>query len=310
MLNNKLYLIAVALATIGGCADQPESDWLVENAGPGVNTEYRERFSMISPDGLTLYISSDRPNGLGTTNARGAMPWDIYVAWRQSKDEPFTEAVNLGSLVNTPYEEHSPSFTEDGHWMFFASDRPGGCGGTDLYASYREDTADPLGWEMARNLGCELNSPLDEACPLLTTDPSTRQAAMYLVRNSTPGEVNHDIFVSIASSEISSFSDFSAFEAPVPVAELNTPTHDAHLDPRHGLLWATRTGGYGGGDLWTTQRSSDGKWSTPENMGAPINTADNEELPSATVDGEIYFPSNRSGGYGQDDIWVAKPIRR
>lgn len=279
-------------------------DWRVENVGPSVNTEYRERFSMISPDGLTLYFSSDRPEGLGDANDGGAKPWDMYVAQRRSFDEPFGEVASLGPRINSPFRDHSPSFSDDGHWLFFASDRPGGCGGYDLYAAYREDISDPLGWQEPRNLGCELNSEFDEACPILTTDPATRKAALYLVRNSEPGTANADIFVSLGSSDV------SAFQSPIPIDELNTSTHDAHFDPRHGLIWAFRDGGSGGGDLWETARSADGTWSQPTNMGASINTADHEELPSATLDGTIYFPSNRTSGYGQYDIWLAEPINR
>ena len=302
MLDSKLLLIAVVLVAMGGCADQPESDWLVENAGPSVNTEYRERFSMISADGLSLYFSSDRPEGLGEANERGTKPWDIYVAWRRSTDEPFGEAVSLGPTINSPYRDHSASFSDDGHWMFFGSDRPGGCGGYDLYVSYREDISDPLGWEAPRNLGCELNSEFDEACPILTTDPATRKAALYLVRNSEVGTANHDVFVSLSSGGL------SGLQSPTPVDELNTSTHDAHFDPRHGLVWAFREGGFGGGDLWETERSPDGTWASPRNMGESINTSDDEELPSATLDGVIFFPSNRSGGYGQYDIWMAVPV--
>lgn len=300
-------LASLALATISSQTlsqvDSPR-EWTVGNVGEGVNTEYRERFSMISADGLSLYFSSDRPEGLDEANEQGTKPWDIYVAWRGSTDEPFGEAVSLGPLINSPYRDHSASFSDDGHWMFFGSDRPGGCGGYDLYVSYREDITDPLSWEAPRNLGCELNSEFDEACPILTTDPATRQAALYLVRNAEVGTANHDVFVSLSSSGLSDL------QSPIPVDELNTSTHDAHFDPRHGLIWAFREGGFGGGDLWETDRSTDGSWTSPRNLGESINTSADEELPSATLDGVIFFPSNRSGGYGQYDIWMAVPVNR
>lgn len=47
---------------------QANSDWLVENLGLTINTEYAERFSMISADGLVLYFASDRPDGQGELN--------------------------------------------------------------------------------------------------------------------------------------------------------------------------------------------------------------------------------------------------
>jgi len=296
-------LVSISTQAQAQTADSTH-EWGVENVGAGVNTEYSERFSMISPDGLTLYFSSDRPEGLGDANDQGTKPWDMYFAQRRNLDEPFEEAFSLGPRINSPFRDHSPSFSDDGHWLFFASDRPGGCGGYDIYAAFRQDVSDPLGWQEPRNLGCELNSEFDEACPILTTDPATRKAALYLVRNSEVGTRNHDIFVSLGSSEV------SAFQSPIPIDELNTSTQDAHFDPRHGLIWAFRDGGSGGGDLWETARSEDGTWSQPTNMGTSINTADDEELPSATLSGAIYFPSNRPGGYGRYDIWTAERLKR
>ena len=118
---------------------QENSDWLVENLGLTINTEYSERFSMISADGLVLYFASDRPDGQGELNDQGRKAWDIYVAWRVSVDEPFAEPVNLGPTVNSPYGDHSAAFSEDGHWMYFASERPGGYGDFDIYVGTPSD---------------------------------------------------------------------------------------------------------------------------------------------------------------------------
>jgi Tol biopolymer transport system component len=72
-----------------------------------------------------LYFSSNR----GASNPNNA---DIYLAQRPSTSDPWGPPQNIGSTINTPATENNPSFSRDGHWMFFNSNRsPGGFGDTD-----------------------------------------------------------------------------------------------------------------------------------------------------------------------------------
>jgi photosystem II stability/assembly factor-like uncharacterized protein len=61
------------------------------------------------------------------------------------------------------------------------------------------------------------------------------------------------------------------------------------------------------GDIWVTTKNDTG-WDTPVRLPAPVNTPDNEEgRPAISADGRrLYFESNRTGGYGNMDIWVAR----
>jgi hypothetical protein len=69
-----------------------------------------------------------------------------------------------------------------------------------------------------------------------------------------------------------------------------------------------RSGGQGGGDIWVTTRPHKGaNWGTPVNLGPPINTSSHDCYPFISSDGrELYFSTNRPGGHGGWDIWVAK----
>jgi hypothetical protein len=276
--------------------------WSVQRLGPSINTEYHERFSMISADGLVLYFASDRPDGLGETNELGRKAWDMYVAQRDSVNEPFQEAVNLGAVLNSPYGDHSAAFSEDGHWMYFASTRPGGCGGYDLYVSYREDKNDHLGWDSPIHLGCTVNTPSNEACPFYIEDERTGSSSVYFVSDTPQGTYNFDVFV----SEVDHVAD--KLKRPLIVSEVNSTEGDNHFEPKHGYLWSSREGGFGGSDLWRSSRDSEsGSWLKPKNMGPLLNTEHEETLPSGTTDGQLYFPSNRPGGAGGFDIYVAFP---
>jgi len=75
---------------------------------------------------------------------------------------------------------------------------------------------------------------------------------------------------------------------------------------------STRPGGYGLQDIWVTTRDSKvGDWGDPVNLGPPINTSSGDLTPWITQDGlELYFSSDRPGGYGAVDIWVATRTSR
>jgi Tol biopolymer transport system component len=68
-----------------------------------------------------------------------------------------------------------------------------------------------------------------------------------------------------------------------------------------------RPGGYGNYDLWVTSRATlDDDWGRPVNLGPTINSSAMDGCPAISDDGlELYFWSNRSGGSGSTDLWIA-----
>ena len=130
---------------------QRYSDWSAPiNLGPTVNSTSMDRGPAISKDGLSLYFASTRPGGFGGE--------DIYVSQRETRDAEWGPPVNLGPIINTTSNELVPAFSRDGHLMFFATGRPGGFGGADIWVSRREHTHDDFAWQPAENLGAGVNS--------------------------------------------------------------------------------------------------------------------------------------------------------
>ena len=82
-------------------------------------------------DGRELFLSSARAG-----SAAGSQ--DIWVSTRAAFGAPWTVPVNVGPPANTEYNEVQPSLSADGRILLFASDRPGGSGGADLYMTTRE----------------------------------------------------------------------------------------------------------------------------------------------------------------------------
>jgi len=93
---------------------------------------------------------------------------------------------------------------------------------------------------------------------------------------------------------------------------VNSSSYDAFAclstDSLELYFSSTRPGGYGRQDIWVTTRDSKGAdWGIPMNLGPTINTSGYDYSPWITPDGlELYFISDRPGGFGTDDIWVSQ----
>jgi beta-lactamase regulating signal transducer with metallopeptidase domain len=142
-----------------------EDDWgNPVNLGSPVNSSSFELCPCLSSDGLTLYFSSLRPGGYGGD--------DLYAVTRATKEDDWSNLVNLGPVVNSSDYDFGTSLTADGLELYFASyNRPGGHGELDLWVTTRETTNDD--WGQPVNLGPTVNSSVSEATPSISTDGLT-----------------------------------------------------------------------------------------------------------------------------------------
>jgi len=188
-----------------------------------VNTQANVSVECLSNDGTELYLYNDDKNGT------------IMVSKKQGNSWGEPEALN--GNINTDYRESGASISKDGNKLYFASNRPGGLGGLDLYVSER------IGgdWGPAVNLGSVVNTAMDEEGPFIDG----------------------------------------------------------------GTLYFSSTGhnGLGGYDIFKTTLNG-ATWSTPENLGKPINSTSDDVFWSTAKDGKSYFASDRANGSGASDLYV------
>lgn len=274
------------------------SDWSASiNLGPLINDAGSDQSGpALSKDGLSLYFASNRLGGLGRN--------DLWIAHRGSRDEAWDTPQDLGPNVNSGGDDFAPNFSNDGHWMYFSSDRPGGCGGQDLYVSYRQHTQDEFDWQPAVNLGCVANTPFTDWLPDPFEEPETGITTLYFSSNRPGGLGLLDTYASTQAED-------GGFGSAVLVPELSGPAREARPVVLHnGLelyLASDRAGGLGDWDLWVATRATTGdRWSAPVNVGASVNTSFFEAAPGLSFDGtELFLRSARPGGFGVGDLYVS-----
>ncbi|MBV6472238.1 MAG: hypothetical protein JPMHGGIA_00493 [Saprospiraceae bacterium] len=146
----------------------------------GINTPLNEGAPAISPDGKTLvFTSCDRQNGVGGC--------DLYRSTIRAGE--WSVPVNMGSPVNSPAYESHPCFAENGKVLFFASNRKGGYGGTDLWMARLQPNG---AWGKPENLGNRINTSGNEVCPFAHSNGS----ALFFASDGHPGMGGKDLFIS------------------------------------------------------------------------------------------------------------------
>ncbi len=278
-----------------------------QNLGPTVNTGNNEYLPALTVDGHTLIFTRRFPRNQATT-ANTMQEEDLFVSERQGEgsNAPWSTARRMDSPVNSHDNEGAQCISQDGRILFFtACDRPDGVGRCDLYMCVRRGDS----WSKPRNLGPQVNSEAWESQPSFSIDGQT----LYFVSDRKGGYGGMDIWKTTFDGR-----GWTAPENLGPV--INTPADDMtpfiHYDDRtlyftSGAQPVGRNGDYsqchvgmGGFDIFVSQRQEDGTWSTPHNLGYPINTPDDESSLIVSADGRTaFFSSSRDGGYGEQDIY-------
>lgn len=154
--------------------DKPNGELLITQRAQGIwaepqlmtekiNSKHHEPSATISPDGSEIYFTSDRPGGYGGR--------DLYRI-RRLPNGQWSEPLNLGPEINTPYDEDAPFMHSDGTTLFFSSNGHNTMGGFDIFKAALLDP-DMNVWEKPVNLGYPLNTVNDDIYFCLSEDGHT-----------------------------------------------------------------------------------------------------------------------------------------
>lgn len=275
------------------------------NVGSPVSSPFQENNPSVSGDGSSLYFASNRPCGDGDT----VLDNNIWVARRSGPGLPWqVECLRIN--VNG-FLDGAPDLTPDGRWLYFTSDRPGSAGTQrDIWVSRRENLRDDQAWSAPSNLGPPVNTNAPEQGPSYFVTREARylrllpKQKLMFVR---PTSGNFDIW------EVNMLDDLPFGDAK-RVDEFDTDEFwesGPSVSPDGLEAFFQRSVPNGPFDLFfSTRREADLPWSTPVNLGAPVNTPDSSDATATrTSDGTLlYFESTRAGGLGGSDIWLSTRV--
>lgn len=211
-----------------------DEDWVLPGKVKKINTNKNEGMSTFVRDGRTMFFTV-----CGRKEVIGGC--DIWQA-----DVRGSEVLDVEPIVGFPNSEKWESEANvncDGTLLIFASNRPGGVGGTDLWMSRKIPGTDR--WDEPRNLGIKINTPFNEEAPFITNDGKT----LYFSSTGHLGLGEQDIFVSWWDEKTDSWNTPINLGPPV-----NSPHRELGFflsaDGMTGYFASDRPEGYGGMDIY------------------------------------------------------------
>jgi len=208
---------------------------------------------------------------------------------------------NLGTLINTGSLEYAPTITADGKTLYYVSDREGGVGGHDFWITTKTSRTSTE-FTQPVNLGAPINTTLNEGVASIAADGQT----IYFTGCNRPdglgdcdlyeAELEGDKWINVRN-----------------IRSVNSPYWDSQpsisSDGKTLYFVSNRPGALGGDgdrDIYYSTKQGDGTWSTPKNVGAPINTPEREDSPFIIAgSGALYFSSAGHGGFGGLDFFIS-----
>jgi len=282
-----------------------------------VSTEKEEFLPMISPDNeLLMFTRRYDHKAKGDLITRTLE--ELTMSNRSSWDSPWEAGTIMPDPFNTlNYSKYGGvSISIDNNELYVcACQQQGRILNCDLFVTHYEEYYDTIHkthsyqWSELKNLGPNVNGQQSwEAQPSISADGNTLYFASArgdCYKNSR-GQFTMDLYYSERQED----GTWGLARNMGPV--INSSGHEKapfmHSDSRT-LYYVATTGkhrlGAGGYDIYyTRQNDSTGEWSTPKNIGYPINSDGDEEGLIVSIDGkEAYFSSSRSGGAGKKDIY-------
>ena len=268
---------------------------IVKNIGTAVNTDKPEYSPVVSLDGTSLYFTSRREwADKSSNNFRDPLlndfPEDIFVSYQDFNGE-WTAPTKL-DFCDNELNEATIAVSSDERQIYVYQDLTGG---GDIYYS---DFDDNKFEELQKLRHKDVNTSFWETHCTLTPDGQN----MYFVSDRPGGFGGRDIYriVKLPNGEWS--------EAQNMGPEINTEFDEEspYIAINNKTLYFSSKGpkSMGGFDIFVAYRDELNNWSSPINLGYPINSPGDDVFYTTTVDGlRGYLSSFRKGGFGEKDIY-------
>lgn len=245
---------------------------------------------------IALYKNGNKNIGPKTMAAVERMERSCNFALQKSKANLSYkfDPINLGASINSEMLEYFPSQTIDNKTFLFTR-RVGSH--EDVYQSNLQNS------EWTKAVALSSNTPKNEAAQSISQDGTM---LVFAACDYPQGLGSCDIYICYKTPE-----GWSPPENLGPLVNTENWESSPCLSPDKQTLYfaSTRSGGFGGKDIWAVHKTANGKWGDLENLGEAINTDLNEEGCFMHADNvSFYFTSDGKLGYGGRDIFLSKKV--
>jgi outer membrane protein OmpA-like peptidoglycan-associated protein/tetratricopeptide (TPR) repeat protein len=260
----------------------------IDNMGD-LNSPNDDMAPSISTDGGEMIFTSNRPNGK-SANEVGDYDKDIYSATLQNRK--WSAPQRLQGPINSPSDDVSNNLSYDGTRMLLHRDVDGQ---TDIF----ESKLVGLTWSAPEKMLAAISSPKHNEKYASFNDDGYR---IYFTRDNDGRTTGMDAMFSAMQSKMR--KDYMAATMVAPVnSKFNEGPIYVTIDGETMYICSEGHESLGGYDIFVSKKIS-GNWSTPVNMGYPINTPYDDFFFAPTANGKYaYIASNRDGGKGGFDIY-------
>ena len=264
------------------------------NLGENINSEDNEYWPSMTLDGKTIIFTRLVGSKAAKDKHNSMVQEDFYTS--HLENDVWQPCQPLSS-INTQYNEGAQSISTDGKLLFFtACTRNDGRGSCDIYFSRNKGGV----WSVPQNVGEPVNSPAWESQPSI----SANGEILYFASNRKGGKGGMDIW----KCNLKGFSEMGTpnWGTPVNLGDsVNTPGNEMspfiHSDGKTLYFASDYWPGLGGFDIFYCRQKNDSVWTTPKNIGYPINSYKDEQGLVVDASGKkAYYSSDRPGSKGMD----------
>jgi outer membrane protein OmpA-like peptidoglycan-associated protein/tetratricopeptide (TPR) repeat protein len=264
----------------------------IENMGDKINTEFSEHSPVISANDSVLIYTARRPECLGAKPEIHFYDEDIYVSHKVGGD--WETANNIGKPVNAVGHDATISLTADGKTLYIYRHKKAG----GLYVTDFDEVEHK--WKEPRSVERPLNSKFYEASIAQSADSSL----LFFTSDRPGGFGGRDIYMVRKEGK-------GRWSEPMNLGSMINTAFDEdapyfHPDGKTLYYSSNGPGSMGGFDIFVTELTGTevNVWLDPLNMGAPVNTPDDDIYFVLSQDGKSgYYASGMEGGYGEKDIY-------
>jgi hypothetical protein len=264
-------------------------DVKIENVGSVINTEYDEHSPLISlDDKIIIFTSKRKGNTGGRQTYDGQYFEDVYIG--HFDGDNFVDVEKISSNINTEGHDACAGLSHDGkQLLLFRSSGDGG-----LFISNKVEDE----WTVPEKLPGHINSIHRETSACFTSDNNT----IYFTSDRPGGYGGFDIYKSTR------LQNGKWGEVVNLGASINTPYDEespyVSQTGKHFFFASKGHNTMGGYDIFICSLLDGDKWSTPQNVGYPVNTPADQIFETSTFDSKIFYITSKAyDGYGRDDIF-------